>query len=227
MKHRFTYKEPSGTWGVHGEEFKNMSQTIYGAMCKLLDYEETGLSPDDVEYMQYQLKEVHIGMKIQDYEVLGIFNGYCIAFSRKAPDPYVVWTIDDDKCGVHNGRYFGAKAEAVSKFAECAFGIETAKKRTMKEIRNSFKNFADNYCGNADTDVPQELSEPLKYKMLSDFHSSETCLTSETVRKHCEDYCLSEISLEQLSELIVRNILIKENGDRAILVPLLWLYNGF
>ena len=123
MKHRFTYKEPSGAWGVHGEEFRNMSQTVYGAMYKLLDYEETGLSPDDVEHMQHQLKEVHIGMKIQDYEVFGIFNGYCIAFSRKAPDPYVVWKIDADQCGVHNGRYSGTKTEAVREFAERAFGI--------------------------------------------------------------------------------------------------------
>ncbi len=127
MKHRFTYKEPSGAWGVHGEEFSNMSQTVYGAMCKLLDYEETGFSPDEVKKVQHQLKEVHIGMKIQDYEVFGIFNGYCIAFNRKAPDPYVVWTIDSNKCGVRNGRYFGAKAEAVSKFAECAFGIVSDK----------------------------------------------------------------------------------------------------
>ena len=123
MKHRFTYKEPSGAWGVHGEEFRNMSDTMYGAMCKLLDYEETGLSPDDVEHIQHQLKEVHTGMKIQDYEVFGIFNGYCIAFNRKAPEPYVVWTIDSNKCGVHNGRYSGTKAEAVREFAEHAFKI--------------------------------------------------------------------------------------------------------
>ena len=123
MKHRFTYKEPSGTWGVHGEEFRNMSQTIYGAMYKLLDYEETGLSPDEVERIQLQLEEVHIGKKIGSYEVFGMFNGYCIAFNRKAPDPYVVWTIDDDKCGVRTGRYAGTKEEAVRKFAECVFGI--------------------------------------------------------------------------------------------------------
>ena len=118
---RFTYKEPSGTWGVHGEEFKNMSDTIYGAMCKLLDYEETGLSPDDVKNIQLRLEEVHIGTKIQDYEVFGIFNGFCIAFNWKASDPYVVWTIDDDKCGVHNGRYYNTKEKAVRIFDECAF----------------------------------------------------------------------------------------------------------
>lgn len=129
MKHRFTYKEPSGTWGVHGEEFRNMSQTVYGAMCKLLDYEETGLSPDDVERIQLQLEKVHIGKKIQNYEVFGMFNGYCIAFNWKASDPYAVWRIDNDKCGVHNGRYFGTKAEAVSKFAECAFGISLDKNK--------------------------------------------------------------------------------------------------
>ncbi len=57
MNHRFTYKEPSGMWGVNGEDFKNMSTTLYQAMNKLLHYEETGLSPDEVEEMRSDFYE--------------------------------------------------------------------------------------------------------------------------------------------------------------------------
>ena len=123
MKHRFTYKEPSGTWGVHGEEFRNMSQTMYGAMCKLLDYEETGLSPDEVERIQLQLEEIHTGQIIHGYEIFGMFGGTCIGYNGEAAARYAVWSIDFDKRGVHNGGYYETRTEAVKKFAERAFNI--------------------------------------------------------------------------------------------------------
>jgi len=121
---RLTYEEPSGIWGVHGEEIADMSDTMYAVAGKLLEYEETGLTPDDVRTMQAELQFVHVGQKIGGYEIFGMFGGYCIAQNEKAPDPYVVWKIDDDECGVHNGRYRSTKEEAVRVFAECAFGIE-------------------------------------------------------------------------------------------------------
>lgn len=50
---RLTFKEPDGTWGIVGMNKDNEEQKMYGAACKLLDHEETGLDPVDVE----QLKE--------------------------------------------------------------------------------------------------------------------------------------------------------------------------
>jgi hypothetical protein len=97
---------------------------VYGAVRKLLDYEETGLSPDEVERMQAKMKKVHIGMKVEGYEIVGMYGDTCIAHSKTAPDPWVVWTIDADQCGVHGGRYRSSKEEAVQEFLESAFGIE-------------------------------------------------------------------------------------------------------
>lgn len=124
MKNRLTYKEPSGEWGLLKEKVFPLSDAVYGAMRKLLDYEETGLSPDEVERMQAKMKVVHIGMKIESYEIIGMYGDTCLAHSKTAPDPWVVWTIDADKCGVHGGRYRSTKEEAVQEFLESAFGIK-------------------------------------------------------------------------------------------------------
>ena len=158
MSHRFTYKEPSGIWGVHGEALKDMSQTMYEAMHKLLDYEETGLSPDAVEDMQSELEKVHIGQKIQNYEIFGMFADYCIAVNKKESESYVVWTIDADKCGVHTGRYCGTKAEAVRIFAECAFGIMIPEQEqsTLSELpEETVLERTRNYCH--DFGIPKSI----------------------------------------------------------------------
>lgn len=53
---RLTYKKPSGRWGLREIPWEGLYegkaitktawQAIYGALCKLKDYEETGLTPD-------------------------------------------------------------------------------------------------------------------------------------------------------------------------------------
>ena len=56
---RITEKEPSGNWKLKGVEWdqlhsgfvitEEICQKLYGALYKLKDYEDTGLSPADVE----------------------------------------------------------------------------------------------------------------------------------------------------------------------------------
>lgn len=56
---RLTEKDELGNWclkGVRWEQLragqvitKGVSERLYGALCKLKDYEDTGCSPDDVE----------------------------------------------------------------------------------------------------------------------------------------------------------------------------------
>ena len=56
---RLTEKDDLGNWclkGVRWEQLragqvitKDVSERLYGALCKLKDYEDTGCSPDDVE----------------------------------------------------------------------------------------------------------------------------------------------------------------------------------
>lgn len=46
---RLTYSEPNGNWGIIGMNAENQDQKMYMVAAKLKDYEETGLSPDEVE----------------------------------------------------------------------------------------------------------------------------------------------------------------------------------
>lgn len=45
---RLTFKESDGTWGLNNYDIKKVPRELYGAICKLKDYEETGLSPDQI-----------------------------------------------------------------------------------------------------------------------------------------------------------------------------------
>lgn len=48
---RLTWKNPDGTWGLKNMDIKDVSGELYGAMCKLKDYEETGLMPEQIVEM--------------------------------------------------------------------------------------------------------------------------------------------------------------------------------
>lgn len=49
---RLTYKNPDGTWGMNnGYDMHKVPSELYGALWKLHQYEETGLSPEElIEY---------------------------------------------------------------------------------------------------------------------------------------------------------------------------------
>lgn len=44
---RITYHSDNGTWGIEGFDIQRCPRELYGALCKLKDYEDTGMSPDD------------------------------------------------------------------------------------------------------------------------------------------------------------------------------------
>lgn len=117
---RLTIKEPSGKWFIRGVDFQSLPPTVYGALCKLLDYEETGLDPDQVDRMKDTMEQIHIGSKVQGYEIYGIYKNVCIAYNRYAKG-YAVWHIDNDKYGVWGGNYYTDKQEAELKFIQLAF----------------------------------------------------------------------------------------------------------
>ena len=58
---------------------------------------------------------------IEGYTILATANGMALAHSKTAPDPYVVWFIDEDGCGVRNGRYQQTKEDAEWDFCCKAF----------------------------------------------------------------------------------------------------------
>ncbi len=45
---RLTWDKP-GEWGIKNYDIKKAPKEIYGALCKLRDYERTGLSPDELK----------------------------------------------------------------------------------------------------------------------------------------------------------------------------------
>jgi len=68
-------------------------------------------------------KAVTIGTVIGGYRIYGICGEYCIAenIAPRTADSFVVWTIDNDKNGVHTGRYYGDKMDAEWEFASSCF----------------------------------------------------------------------------------------------------------
>ena len=137
---RLTFKEPNGKWGIVGMNAENEREKTYGCLCKLLDYEELGLNPDEVEWLICEVSNikqiktvsdllsekadtVHIGTEIHGYVIKGISENHCIAerINKVNCDDFVVWSIDNDRKGVSIGRYFNDFAEALSKFSELMF----------------------------------------------------------------------------------------------------------
>lgn len=51
-ENKLTWSNPDGTWGLKNYDIQNVPRELYGAMCKLHDYEKTDLSPDEVETMK-------------------------------------------------------------------------------------------------------------------------------------------------------------------------------
>ncbi|MCC8164485.1 MAG: hypothetical protein LIO86_15300 [Lachnospiraceae bacterium] len=62
-----TEKREDGTWRLRGVSWEDIRpgtvlsmethEKLYWALCKLRDYEDTGLSPDEVERMKWKLLE--------------------------------------------------------------------------------------------------------------------------------------------------------------------------
>ena len=65
---RLTQKEVSGKWQLNGIPWENLregetitedvSQRLYGCLCKLKDYEETGMSPQRIQNWMYELENI-------------------------------------------------------------------------------------------------------------------------------------------------------------------------
>lgn len=110
-----TKTNPDGTWSCQGVNLSEVRGNLYGALCKLRDYEKYGFEPDELERVK---SNIHIGSHVNGYVVFGVWNDYCIAENPDAPDPYVVWKIDG--FGVWAGHYFESREEAeIGFFMRC------------------------------------------------------------------------------------------------------------
>lgn len=51
-ENKLTWSKSDGTWGLKNYDIQNVPKELYGAICKLHNYEKTDLSPDEVEAMK-------------------------------------------------------------------------------------------------------------------------------------------------------------------------------
>lgn len=127
---RLTYNHPEGGIAVDGVDFNIFKNEINGAVylciCKLFDYENTGLTPQEVADLIRSCPEespeeyVHIGSEFAGYRVFALSGTRCVAerIDKLGFDDYVVWYIDNYRGGVWGGVYFGDRQTALAHFAD-------------------------------------------------------------------------------------------------------------
>ena len=60
MKNRLTWYHDNGNFGVEGVTLDKLSPELYACIYKLKRYEDTGLSPEEIENMSYQMEDLKI-----------------------------------------------------------------------------------------------------------------------------------------------------------------------
>jgi len=54
---RLTWEKENGEWGLNGYDIKQAPGELYGALCRLHEYEKSGLSPDQLEEVDRAFSE--------------------------------------------------------------------------------------------------------------------------------------------------------------------------
>lgn len=127
---RLTYHKPGGGINIRGIDALNpheINGAIYLCICRLFDYENTGLTPQEASDIltltpseETEPECVHIGSEIAGYRVFALSDQICIAerIDKLDFDDYVVWYIDNYCGGVWGGVYFGDRPTALEHFAD-------------------------------------------------------------------------------------------------------------
>ena len=55
----FTKIEPDGRWSCEGVDVTTVDKSLYGPLCKLRDYEKTGLNPGDFRAYSYRVQYMY------------------------------------------------------------------------------------------------------------------------------------------------------------------------
>ena len=81
---RLTYENQNGEWGIKGYDIKECPGGLYGAICKLHEYEKSGLEPDEV-------------IRLDDFSgsQAALRPGKCQAYERLGVTPEQLKRIDD------------------------------------------------------------------------------------------------------------------------------------
>ena len=99
---RLTWKKENGEWGIKGVDLTKVTPEVYGALCKLKDYEEICDSPDklreiDEMYLE-KCKEINKKVAAEPIEI----KTDCFAYDCKKVGDFACTALDRLYC--QNGR---------------------------------------------------------------------------------------------------------------------------
>ena len=118
---RLTYHTQGEGVNIKDDHLKShgVNGALYICLCKLCEYENTGLTPQEVSDI-IRTCPVHIGSEFAGYSVFALSDTVCIAerIGKLGFDDFVVWHIDDYTNGVWGGVYFENRQEALTHFAD-------------------------------------------------------------------------------------------------------------
>ena len=77
---KFTWQKPDGEWGLYTYDIKEVPKALYGAICKLKDYEKIGTVGECLEAVEKQKPE-----KPLNETKVKTFNGKAFAVTGTCP----------------------------------------------------------------------------------------------------------------------------------------------
>ena len=104
---RLTEKDKQGNWRLKGLPWKNLyvgaviteesRQLLYGALCKLLAYEETGLTPEEVEERTYCTMGTPCEFQSRTAEDMNVpaNEGWILAEEPPETEDYILLSFDN------------------------------------------------------------------------------------------------------------------------------------
>lgn len=125
---RLTFKNDNGTWGLKNYDIKKVPSELYGAICKLKDYEESGFSPkqlmdyEEAGFSLEQLEEskwidIGYGIPNDDRYILVSFENYDLPAIGRYDDG-AFYPEDNDKTFVSYGLFVNAWMELPKPYRE-------------------------------------------------------------------------------------------------------------
>ena len=111
---RLTFKNDNGTWGLKNYDIKKVPSELYGAICKLKDYEESGFLPNQLEELDMKWIDVKSQLPKDDRYVLVSFENFSlpdIGRYEKDFEGGAFYPEDEDKSYVSIGLFVNAWME--------------------------------------------------------------------------------------------------------------------
>lgn len=111
---RLTFKNANGTWGLKNYDIKKVPSDLYGAICKLKDYENCGFSPNQLEELDMKWIDVKSQLPKDNRYILVSFENFSLPDIGRYEAKYdggAFYPGDEDKSYVSYGLFVNAWME--------------------------------------------------------------------------------------------------------------------